>query len=110
MEDVRVLINGELHLAEGLKTKMIFKQNQGTAVQSRRLSRRTSTGTQGAVVMLEIENEGPTTVAPVEVAQEMQKQVKSSSTGAIKALTDLGTVNTKVGVRVALEKKQITTR
>ena len=36
----------------GLKTKMIFKQNQGTAVQSRRLSRRTSTGTQGAVVML----------------------------------------------------------
>ncbi|OLP80952.1 hypothetical protein AK812_SmicGene38573 [Symbiodinium microadriaticum] len=47
------------------------------------------------LVRLEIENEGVTSVAPVDVAQELQKQVKSSSTGAMKALGDLGTVNTK---------------
>ena len=49
-------------------------------------------------------------MAPVDVAQELQKQVKSSSAGAMKALGDLGTVNTKVGVRVASEKATITTR
>jgi len=108
LEDVRVLLNGELYLPKGLKSVITYK-GQDTAVQGRRLTgRRASTA--GAVLTLEIENEGVTSVAPVDVAQELQKQVKSSSTGAMKALGDLGTVNTKVGVRVASEKKTITTR
>eukprot|EP00439_Symbiodinium_sp_Y106_P021792 s937_g2.t1 len=72
LEDVRVLLNGELYLPKGLKSVITYK-TQDTAVQGRRLtSRRASTA--GAVLTLEIENEGVTSVAPVDVAQELQKQ------------------------------------
>ena len=108
LEDTQVLLSGELYLPKGLKTTITYK-SQSTAVQGRRLTARRAS-TVGAVLTLEIENEGPTSVAPVDVAQELQKQVKSSSTGAMKALADLGTVNTKVGVRVASEKATVTTR